>query len=327
MGDQLKPDLSHRLPESWTRERRAALVSEVSAPKRPRRRRWYRRRSLLVVPAMGIVASGAIALTQDTRNIEAVGCYPRADRQAPATANAQDRLDDPIGSCRKEWRAGHVAATTKPPPLVACLKGNEVRVYPGRGDELCRRLGAGPLPDSFSEQARKSAQFDARMSRRLKGCPSVARAEKIAREELERAGRTGWEVRVRPNQRGVKSIDCIDNFGILEVEGKPTRVELDFPVREQSAADMRRIKERMRREKCAEARKGDDVDAALLAVECRYDNLGGCVPPRAAAAEMRRQLARRGKDEVVKVDFDSPRRCWSGFSNQDGTITMLSNPR
>ena len=327
MGDKLKPELRHRLPASWTRERRAALVSELNDTKRRRRRPWYRRRGLLVIPAMAVVASGAIALTQDTPDIEDVGCYPRADRHATATAFAQDRLDDPIGSCRKEWRAGHVAPTTKPPPLVGCLEGTQVRVYPGRGDEVCRRLGADPLPDRFADQARKSTQFQDRMSRRLKGCPTIARAEQIAREELERAGRGSWKVRLRPNQRGVQRIDCIDSFGILDVPGEPTWVELDFPVKKLTAAEERRVIERMQREKCAEAREGDDVDGALLAVECRYDDLKDCIRPRLAAAELRRQLARRGEDETVKVDFDAPDRCWSGFSNKNGIITILSSAR
>ena len=202
-----------------------------------------------------------------------------------------------------------------------------MRVYPGRGDEVCRRLGAGPLPDRFADQARKSAEFHDRLSRRLKGCPTIARAKQIAREELERADRANWKVRVRLNQQGVASIDCIDSFGILEVPREPTWVELDFPVKKLTAAEERRVKERMQQEKCAEARQGDDLDSALLAVECRYDNLRRCIRPRLAAAELRRQLARRGEDNVVKVDFDASDRCWSGFSNKDGTITMLSNPR
>ncbi len=327
MSGELKPELRHRLPASWTRERRAALISELHTDRRPGRRRWHRRRALLVVPAVAALVSGAIAMTQDTPEIEAVGCYPRADRHATATAFAQDRIDDPIGSCRKEWRAGHVAPTRTTPPLVGCLEGTEARVYPGRGDEVCERLGIDPLPDRFADQARKSGEFRDRLGRRLKGCPTIARAKEIAREELDRAGRRSWEVRIRPDQGEVARIDCIDSFGILEVPGEPTRVELDYPVKELSAAEQRRVVKRMRRETCAHAREGDDVDAALAATECRYDNLSKCIRPRLAAAELRRQLTVRDEDHVVKVAFDAPDRCWSGISNKDGTITVLSQAR
>ena len=133
MTDDLKPELRHELPRSWVRERRGALVSELRRAERARRRRRSWRRGLMVVPAAAVLAAGAFAvsLTRDTPTIAVVNCYPQADREAAATAS-QDRIDDPVGSCRKEWRAGNVAPTTEAPPLVACIAADEVRVYPGQ---------------------------------------------------------------------------------------------------------------------------------------------------------------------------------------------------
>jgi hypothetical protein len=336
MTDELKPDLRHELPTSWARERRGPLVAELRRSARARsHRRW--RRGLIVVPAMAVLAAGAtagvVALTGDTPEIQAAGCYPRADRDATPTAYAQDADADPVASCREEWRAGHVAPTTAVPPLVACVSTRaagvgetEARVYPGRGNEVCERLDMKPLPAHFSDQARKSSEFRERMAQRLAGCPPVARAKQIAREELDRAGRTSWEVRVRPDQGDVARTDCIDTYGTVQVEGEPSRVELDYPVEGLSEAEARREEERMRQAGCDDG-KEQTADGALAATECRYPLLSGCIRPRRAAAELRRQLAMRDLTEQVRVDFDAPDRCWSGFTNDGGTITLHSQAR
>ena len=329
MTDDLKPDLRHRLPESWTGERRGPLVAELrSAAAGRRRRRWTR--SLVVVPAMALLAAGAAAgvieLTGDTPVIEAAGCYPRADRHATPTAYAEDSTTDPLASCREEWRAGHVAPTTTAPPLVACLSGTEARVYPGRTTEVCRRLGMSPLPAQFASQARRSADFDKRMRERLRTCPSLARAKQIAREELDRAGRASWVVRLTPGQGKPKPGDCIDNFGTAEIEGQPSAVELDLSSSTITGPAADRLERRMKQAGCDDG-KAQDVDGALAATECIHDLLGSCVRPKVAAAELRRQLAARHLSNPVRVDFDSPDRCWAGFQRDGEAVVMMSNPR
>jgi hypothetical protein len=327
MTDDLKPELRHELPKSWVRDRRGALVSELRRAERARRRRRSWRRGLMVVPAAALLAAGAFAvsLTRDTPTVATVNCYPRADREAAATAS-QDRIDDPVGSCLKEWRAGNVAPTTEAPPLVACIAADEVRVYPGRSEGVCARLGLDPLPERFGDIARKNQDFGERMARRLAGCPPVEHAKQIAREELDRAGRESWRVAVRPGQQGVERTDCIDSYGIVEIEGEPSRIELDYPVPGLSEAEARREEANIRRAICKDG-AGDDVDAALAAAECRYDLLAHCIRPRLAANEVRRQLARRGIDMPVKTAFDAPDRCWSGFRNDGETLTILSHAR
>jgi hypothetical protein len=328
MTDELKPELRHELPPTWARERRNPLVTELRRSRRGRGPRW--RRGLIVVPAMAALAAGAtaavVALTGETPEIQAAGCYPRAERNATATAYAEDAAADPVTSCAAQWRAGHVAPTTVVPPLVACIPPagpgeTEARVYPGRGNEVCQRLGLEPLPADFASQAQRSAEFSERMARRLASCPSVARAKQIAREELDRVGRTSWEVRVRPDQGEVARTDCIDTYGTVENEGEPSRIELDYPVPDLTEAEARRIEEEMRQAGCDDG-KEQDADGALAATECRYDMLSSCVPVGPVAEELRRQLAKRGVDESVRVDFDAPGRCWSGFSNDGSTITL-----
>jgi len=328
MTDELKPDLGHKLPPSWVRERRSALVNELRSAATQRPRRW--RRGLMVVPAMAVLAAGAaagvIALSGDTPVIEQAGCYPRADRHATPTAFAQDRIDEPLASCRKEWTAGHVAPTTTVPPLVACLAGTQARVYPGRGPEVCRRLGLKPLPARFTAQAQRSSEFDERMARRLKSCPSLARARQIAREELDRAGRTSWVVRLTPGQGKPKPGDCVSGFGTAVIEGEPSAAELDLSSSVVTGAAADRAERQMKRANCEDG-KARTVDGALAALDCRFDMLAHCVRPSAAAAELRRLLARRDLANPVRVDFDSPDRCWGGFQRDGEAVVLMSNPR
>ena len=328
MTDELKPDLGYKLPPSWVRERRAALVTELQSGAVRRKRRW--RRGLMVVPAMAVLAAGAaagvIALSGDTPVIEQAGCYPHADRHATPTAFAQDRIDDPLASCRKEWRAGHVAPTTTVPPLVACLAGTEARVYPGAGPEVCRRLGLKPLPAQFAAQARRSSEFDERMARRLKSCPSLARARQIAREELDRAGRTSWVVRLTPGQGKPQPGDCVSGFGTAEVEGEPSAAELDLKSSFVTGPAADRAEREMKRANCEDG-KARTVDGALAALDCDKDMLANCVRPSAAAAELRRLLARRDLTNPVRVDLDSPDRCWGGFQRDGEAVVLMSNPR
>jgi hypothetical protein len=327
MSDELKPDLRHRLPASWTRERRGALVRELRSAATPRRRRWWTR-GLVVIPAMAVLAAGSAAavieLVGDTPVIEEAGCYPRVDRHATPTAFAQ--AADPVASCRQEWRAGHVAPTTTAPPLVACLAGTQARVYPGDGPEVCDRLGLKPLPAQFAGQARRSADFEARMRQRLQDCPSIARAKQIAHEELVRAGRADWVVRLTPGQRKPRPGDCIDNFGTAEIEGEPSAVELDLRTSTLSGPAEDRLERRMKRAGCKDG-EAPDVDGALAATECHHDLLAHCVRPSVAATELRRQLAARGLTNVVRVDFDSPNRCWGGFQRDGEAIVLMTNPR
>lgn len=333
MTDDLKPEFRHQLPESWVRERRTPLMSEVRSARRTRRR-WPRRwRGLLLVPAAALVAAGGAAggvslLGGEPPSVHEVAeCYPRAEKDAPGVAATQGNLKGPIESCRKEWRAGRVGNTTKAPPLVACLDGDVSNVYPGRSNEVCDRLGLEPLPDEF---ARRSVEFDKRMKSALKSCPPVERAKRITRAELDRAGRKSWGVAVRPDQDPVARTDCIDNFGTVESEGEPSRVELDYPVPELTAAQERRFMQRAAREQCREVAAGwisYAEDAAVNATECRYGG-GGCTRPAVAAKDLRRQLARRRVEKRVAVDSDAPGRCFAGHDRSSrATITILSNPR
>ena len=103
-------------------------------------------------------------------------------------------------------------------------------------------------------------------------------------------------------------------------------MELDYPVPELSKREEREVIAEMKEAGCRDGR-GDDVDAALAATECRYDGMAKCIRPRLAAAELRRQLERRGIDQAVNTAFDAPDRCWSGFQNDGETVTILSNKR
>ncbi len=293
------PDVSVLLPDDAAlRARREALVDEVK-PSGPRRRGPIRARRTLIAIAALLVLSGGAALaagvfSADDVAVDAgVGCYDRASLRANVTIT--HAAADPVAKCARFWEEGVVDVDAPPgaPPLVACTsEGQPVRVFPGPGPSVCRRLGLVPLPSDYASAGAAHARAYAAFSSLEgvpspnSGCPSPQVQADFARTQL-----TGRYRSVEVFVEG--SEPC---GGGYELAGERIAV-----------VTVSRDRARMNRLHIADRRVLSRINAALAPVfgsPPRYRRtLARCVDPAEFAIEARGVLAGAGFGNVeVKVE-------------------------
>lgn len=219
MNTDLKPELREERDGPAVERQRRALVTELRRTKRGGRSRT--RRALVVIPAMGVLAAGAYAVARDSQPpTDFVGCYPTASRQATSTASANPDGNDPVGDCRRAWRRGEVTGhKTRPPALVACSKGGEIRVYPGARPALCSRLGLDAVRADYASAAARNRRLEQNLERALAPCIPVAAAQRVARREMDRAGHRDWALDGPDGPPPAGRPQCVGSYGIGSSEG------------------------------------------------------------------------------------------------------------
>lgn len=172
------PDISVLLPDEATlRARREALISEVQHGGPGRRGPVRARRTLIAIAALLVLSGGAAlaagVFSADDIAVDAgVGCYDRASLHASVTVT--HAAADPVAKCARFWNEGVVDVDAPPgaPHLVACTgAGQPVRVFPGPGVSVCRRLGLVPLPADYASAGAAHARAYAAFYT-LEGVPS-----------------------------------------------------------------------------------------------------------------------------------------------------------
>ncbi len=181
---------------------------------RPARRR---RRARRLVPALAVasVLGGAAAyglLRGEVSKPEKVACYELADLEAPTEVAFLDQRG-PLAACADLWQRGELGEGGAVPQLTECvLDSGVVGVFPATsGPEVCRQLNLlplhAPMPTSTAGSPAPSqpppdvaAQFLAfrdSVATHFVDAPCVdpRAGAAIVRQELDRAGLTGWSVR------------------------------------------------------------------------------------------------------------------------------------
>ena len=316
MSTDLKPELREERDGPAVERQRRALVTELRRTKRGGRSRT--RRALVVIPAMGVLAAGAYAVTRDSQPpTDFVGCYPTASRQATSTASANHDGNDPVGDCRRAWRRGEVTGhKTRPPALVACSKGGEIRVYPGARPALCSRLGLDAVRADYASAAARNRRLEQNLERALAPCIPVAAARRVARREMDRAGHRDWALDGPDGPPPAGRPQCVGSYGIGSSEGDdgeqdPPSIILEYGSLEPTGRDRRAFEAENRagrRERCRAGRE-PSAAGALARVECDLES-DRCKDPRRVATALRAELRRRGLATRVALDLDVPGRCW-----------------
>lgn len=317
MNIDLKPELRREPDGRYVERRRRALVSELRGDRR-RRRPWLRR-ALLVVPAAGVLAAGAYAVTRDSEPpTDFVGCYPSANRQATSTASGNPDGTDPVGDCRRAWSRGEVTGSKeRPPALVACTERSEIRVYPGF-PRVCDRLGLSVLRPGHASRALRDRRMERNLDRGLASCLPVSAARRLARRELDSAGHRDWKLDGPDGSPPPGRPACVAGFGLGSSEGDdgeqgPSSLFLEYGSLAPTARERRQFDADERVATRDNCRAGSEPGAAgaLARVECRLSfDTERCQDPRRAAAALRSELRRRGMTTQVTLDLDIPGRCW-----------------
>jgi len=318
VSTDLKPELREERDGPAVERQRRALVTELRRTKRGGRSRT--RRALVVIPAMGVLAAGAYAVTRDSQPpTDFVGCYPTASRQATSTASANHDGNDPVGDCRRAWRRGEVTGhKTRPPALVACSKGGEIRVYPGARPALCSRLGLDAVRADYASAAARNRRLEQNLERALAPCIPVAAARRVARREMDRAGHRDWALDGPDGPPPAGRPQCVGSYGIGSSEGDdgeqdPPSIILEYGSLEPTERDRRAFEAENRAGRRETCRVGREPGAAgaVARVECDLAfESERCQPARRAAAAIRAELRRRGLATRVVLDLDVPGRCW-----------------
>lgn len=164
----------------------------------PATARWRPSRRLVVLPALTAVAvattAGAHLLRESgTRTPLSVACAAGLSNRTITGINARGSV--PTSACGKVWAAGEmVRGRTAVPALQACVWDGRIVVYPDRA--ACQKLG---LPAFGGYTAQQSALISTNDSvnawAEKNRCLSASALSGFTRQELQRRGLTGWQVR------------------------------------------------------------------------------------------------------------------------------------
>lgn len=157
-----------------------------------------RRRRRVGVPVAGLAllasaAAGYAASSGSPEDASALTVACATDLSATVvTGLAPDGSRGPAQSCSAEWRAGRMqAGVTTVPPLQACVRAQEVFVFPET--DACKKLSL-PVFTGYSAVQEQAATLQAELrAADVGGCRALPAAEQDARRALERAG-LSWSV-------------------------------------------------------------------------------------------------------------------------------------
>lgn len=189
----------------------------AASPAGPDRRRRFRWRARLLVPAVLLTgaagAAGYAVMNNNAAPRATVACFERADPQARTEVVVSDGRGA-AADCADLWAEGRFGGTGGPAPsLATCtLPSGTTGVFPAddRGD-VCARLGlaaavplaststSSPFPATTvaDENARFLAFRDAVLPQFLDApCVDPDAARALVRRELDRAGLVDWTIRV-----------------------------------------------------------------------------------------------------------------------------------
>jgi hypothetical protein len=172
-----------------------ALDAAIAAPA-PRRR--PRRRLLAIAIAAVMLAGGGLALARLLTSPEKlaagpVACYDSAS--LGANMAAPGGVGAPLDLCARVYRE----AGEPVPPLVACADRAAIAVFPGRGDDVCRRLGLAPVPRGYAAARARVAELQSQVLAAEGADDCLRPAALAARVQalLDRDGWTGWRAALR----------------------------------------------------------------------------------------------------------------------------------
>lgn len=165
-----------------------------------RRTRQRRKRILVLAPAVALAVAGATAGTYawvggdgkgHTFDSTTLSCRPNSQRDN--VVNFDPRTDDPVRTCRREWRSFGVPA---PSALIACVDSSSqgaIIVFPGGRDE-CERHRADPYVGPTQEQLR-FAQFRADIKAHFAGrtCVPYPEFKNAVAQLLSANSLTNWK--------------------------------------------------------------------------------------------------------------------------------------
>lgn len=321
MTDQL-PDLPPELPFPPQRleQRRAALVRELS---RPRRRVW--RRPMLLLPLGAVLVAGGAAAAglfgNPLSEPDRVQCYADANlgaRHTEALTNSGPVDAGPRALCSLFFERGFLAPAGSKPELVACFDGGVVRVFPGSAT-TCSELKLKPISDAAytaeRDRLRKAFEVaDVQIAvfggatvtgvapdvvnaidyERKTECPHPAESARVILAALARAAMSEFRVVADPR---MNASDCVSAVTVPDrFDGRT--IELTNPellgVRRlpsiEEAVGMDRANDRIVKERCGNGlgRRGAEAASDVFFVlECDIERRMKALPPDRDPVETR----------------------------------------
>ena len=174
-----------------------ALEGAIAAPA-PSRRRAPRRRLVLGLAGAVVFAAGGLAVaalldSPEKLAANSVGCYDSASLDA--NVSVPNGVGAPLAQCAAVYESEHQPV----PPLVACVRGSVVAVFPGSGEAVCRGLGLSPLPAGYATAREKVGTLERDVIALEKTADCIAPAELARRVDalLARTGWVGWHTQLR----------------------------------------------------------------------------------------------------------------------------------
>jgi hypothetical protein len=154
----------------------------------------------LLAAALAVLAAAGLAVAALVDSPEklastSVGCYDRASLDAGVAV--PNGVGAPLAQCAAVYRSEHRAV----PPLVACVRGSAVAVFPGRGDAVCRALGLAPLPPGYAPARARVGRLekDVIALERTADCIPPRDLARRVDALLARTGWAGWHAQLRPD--------------------------------------------------------------------------------------------------------------------------------